>query len=80
MLNEESIKFALLGAAVGAGIGLVLKRPVLDTALVGGGATLAATLLAPAVGSAVHGHLVGAPPPGSDYSFTRAPGYNDKNY
>ena len=26
------------------------------------------------------GYAVGAPPPGSDYSFTRRPGFNDKNY
>lgn len=25
-------------------------------------------------------HLTGAPPPGSDYSFTRRPGYNGKDY
>lgn len=25
-------------------------------------------------------HLTGAPPPGGDYSFTRRPGYNNKDY
>jgi hypothetical protein len=31
------------------------------------------------LGEAVH-HHVGAPPPGGDYSFTRRPGYNGKDY
>ena len=81
LLQEDSVKTALLGAAIGAGLGFVLGRDVLRWGLVGGGAGLAKSFFLPADGERhLAGYLVGAPPPGRDYSFTRRPGFNDKNY
>lgn len=79
LLQEDSVKTALLGAAIGAGLGFVLGHDVLKWGLVGGGAGLAKSVLLPEGGGRhVAGYLVGAP--GQDYSFTRRPGFNDKNY
>lgn len=78
LISEESIKTTLIGAAVGAGLGMLLGRNVMETAVVGGGVGLVKSLFFSehAVGS----HHVGALPPGSDYSFTRRPGFMDKDY
>jgi hypothetical protein len=78
LISEESIKTTLIGAAVGAGLGMLLGRSVTEAAVVGGGVGLVKSLFFSehAAGS----HHVGALPPGSDYSFTRKPGFMDKNY
>lgn len=78
LLHEDSIKTTLIGAAVGAGLGMLLGRDVTQFALMGGGVGFAKTVFFPA--HAAGDHRVGALPPGSDYSFTRRPGFNDKDY
>ncbi|HTQ43913.1 MAG TPA: hypothetical protein VMI75_14225 [Polyangiaceae bacterium] len=78
LFHEESFKSALLGAAVGAGLGMLLGGDVIRWGLAGGGVGLAKSLLLPEPASGEH--RVGALPPGSDYSFTRRPGFNDKNF
>lgn len=77
MIHEESIKTTLIGAAVGAGIGMLLGRSVVESAVVGGGVGLVKSLF---FSGHAGEHFVGALPPGSDYSFTRRPGFMDKNY
>lgn len=77
MIHEESIKTTLLGAAIGAGVGLLLGRSVTETAAIGGGLGLVKSLF---FSGQSGGHYVGALPPGSDYSFTRRPGFMDKDY
>ncbi|HYX19753.1 MAG TPA: hypothetical protein VFA98_02800 [Thermoanaerobaculia bacterium] len=76
-LSEDTIKTTLIGAAVGAGLGMLLGYDVTKTAALGGGVGLAKSLF---FSGGAGGHFVGALPPGSDYSFTRKPGFMDKNY
>jgi hypothetical protein len=77
MLNEDTLKSALLGAAIGAGASLLFKRSLSEWAMIGGGVGLASDLV---FKKPLGSFLVGALPAGSDYSFTRQPGFNDKNY
>jgi hypothetical protein len=77
LISEESIKTTLIGAAVGAGLGMLLGRSVTEAAVVGGGVGLVKSLF---FSGGAGGHFVGALPPGSDYSFTRRPGFMDKDY
>jgi len=75
----EPVKSAVVVGALGAGAALLLGKEVGKWGAVGAGVGFVGSLLS----GRGHGgsHLVGAGvPPGSDYSFTRAPGFNDKNY